>query len=258
MSHEIVKELRHSQPDNIEGGPGRSLRHARESLHLTTSDVANHLRLRTQVIDAIEQDNYTALPSLVFAQGYLRSYASLVGISPDEIMQAFRQLNIPQETPSLLPELHREMQKTGNNRSIIRGVTYLIVAVFVILIGVWMYNQSENVHVDLNTVAARPLPNKTITQTPPPPAPQTQLPTTQTVVSLPVPAEKLPAKNQTVLPEAPKIAPIAKKAPPITHSVKKEIEDVKEVKEAASENTEGIELDSTDAISKAKKSHLDE
>ena len=99
--HESVVELESSQK-NTSSGPGERLRRSRESLGLTHADVADHLNLRISVIEALETNNYKQIPKLVFARGYLRAYAKLLRLPGNEIIDAFNQLEYP-ENPSVLP-----------------------------------------------------------------------------------------------------------------------------------------------------------
>ncbi|MEJ2360276.1 MAG: DUF4115 domain-containing protein [Gammaproteobacteria bacterium] len=69
--------------------PGRRLRETRESKHLSRDEVANHLRLDVQLIIALEEDQYSNLPSPAYICGYLRSYARLLKLPEDEIVQAY-------------------------------------------------------------------------------------------------------------------------------------------------------------------------
>lgn len=69
--------------------PGRRLRETRESNHLSCDEVAHHLRLDVQLIQALEQDDYSDMPSPAYICGYLRSYARLLKLPEDEIVQAY-------------------------------------------------------------------------------------------------------------------------------------------------------------------------
>ncbi len=61
-------------------GPGEQLRAARLQQGLEIADVARQLKLFPRQVDAMERDDYAALPSLVFARGFIRNYARLLGL----------------------------------------------------------------------------------------------------------------------------------------------------------------------------------
>lgn len=60
--------------------PGQRLRLEREACGLTVQDVARRLRLAPRVIQSLEADDYDALPSMTYVNGYLRAYARLLDL----------------------------------------------------------------------------------------------------------------------------------------------------------------------------------
>jgi cytoskeleton protein RodZ len=71
------------------GSPGTRLRAARKQCNLGIEQVARELHLDVAVIEAIEDDDQAALPAPIFVQGYLRSYARLVGLQADELLRTY-------------------------------------------------------------------------------------------------------------------------------------------------------------------------
>jgi cytoskeleton protein RodZ len=69
-------------------GPGRYLLKARENKKLRIEDVAFELRLVPSQVVALEEDDYSSMPEVTYVRGYLRNYARLLGLSPDEILLA--------------------------------------------------------------------------------------------------------------------------------------------------------------------------
>jgi cytoskeleton protein RodZ len=123
----------------IASGPGEYLKKRRESMGLTHADVAAHLNLRISIIEAIEENNYKHMPKLVFARGYLRSYAKLLGLSGNEIIAAFNKLEYP-ENPSELPASPlRAGQKKPikKEHSLIPWIALVILIVIFALVGFW-------------------------------------------------------------------------------------------------------------------------
>jgi cytoskeleton protein RodZ len=70
-------------------GPGALLRVGRESRRLVPQDIADTLNLTLRVVEDVEAENWGRLPGPAFTRGYLRAYARLLEIDPDEVMQAF-------------------------------------------------------------------------------------------------------------------------------------------------------------------------
>ena len=65
---------------------GGRLKAAREAKNLAQSDVAAKLKLTTRQIEALEQEDFSQLPSEIFVRGFVRNYARLVGIEPDSLI----------------------------------------------------------------------------------------------------------------------------------------------------------------------------
>lgn len=70
----------------LELSPGAKLANARSEKGLSQIEVAELLKLKKEVVDALERDDYKALPSAAFAKGYLRSYARIVGVKEESVV----------------------------------------------------------------------------------------------------------------------------------------------------------------------------
>lgn len=109
--------------------PGRRLREHRESSHLSREEVAHHLRLDVQLIKALEDDEYSRLPSPAYICGYLRSYARLLKLPEDEIVQAYS--HGEQINAALIPSSVSIAPKKPVNTKLIKTVVIIIIAVLV-------------------------------------------------------------------------------------------------------------------------------
>ncbi|MBI4706058.1 MAG: helix-turn-helix domain-containing protein [Deltaproteobacteria bacterium] len=65
---------------------GTYLRRRREARSMSMAEVARATRIPVRAIERIEADHFDDLPGEVFARGFLKAYASAVGLSPDEIL----------------------------------------------------------------------------------------------------------------------------------------------------------------------------
>ncbi len=68
---------------------GSELRAARESRELTLDQAERQTRIRAHYLEALEQGNYSALPSAVQGRGFLRNYARFLGLDGDVFVARF-------------------------------------------------------------------------------------------------------------------------------------------------------------------------
>ncbi len=86
-----VRSLMSTVEDGAASGVGGDLRAARERLGWELAPIAEHLRIRLAFLEAIEDGREVDLPGNAYALGFLRSYATALGLDPDEITRRFRE-----------------------------------------------------------------------------------------------------------------------------------------------------------------------
>ncbi len=69
---------------------GAELRAARQRLGWALPDVAQELRIRLAFLEAIEDGRVADLPGNAYAVGFLRTYATTLGLDPAEVARRFR------------------------------------------------------------------------------------------------------------------------------------------------------------------------
>ena len=75
-----VESVPATVPEALLLSPGATLAAARQAQGLTVEQVASQLNLAPRQIVALENGNYAALPGMVIARGFLRTYAKLLKI----------------------------------------------------------------------------------------------------------------------------------------------------------------------------------
>jgi cytoskeleton protein RodZ len=68
-------------------GVGQELAAAREARGLALADVAQQLKFAPRQLEALEQEQFAALPGATFAKGMVRSYARLLKLDPEPLLQ---------------------------------------------------------------------------------------------------------------------------------------------------------------------------
>jgi cytoskeletal protein RodZ len=81
-------------------GIGPALRKAREHRGLTLDEAARDTKLRTDLLSALEDEDFDALLGDVYVRGALRTYAQYLGLSPDKVVAAYARHAEDPEPPS--------------------------------------------------------------------------------------------------------------------------------------------------------------
>jgi cytoskeleton protein RodZ len=223
------------KPENPEAstsrtGPGHLLQQARLDLRLAPEDVAQILHLSSKQIIALEKDDYKALSGPTYVRGYLRSYAQLLGLSPEKVVEAYNSLTIAPK-PITLPQSAPPPQITSSDR-IVKAATLGVAAILFALVYLWWQSGDESLEqvalapeaaetledhglgpdaTDETTLAAAPagLPgNGAGRESAPPPGPGA-VPTRNTATPAPLPNGQLAVSGMTLNAapaEAPKLA----------------------------------------------------
>lgn len=89
---------------------GQRLAAARIEWGVSVSEVAAYLNLSDAVIEALESGAHERLPGLTFVKGYLRAYAKLLNLDPDEII---RHAGFAPETLNEIPVTRVPLQRAG-------------------------------------------------------------------------------------------------------------------------------------------------
>ncbi len=68
---------------------GTWLRQQREMRGIALREIANISKISIRYLEALEACRFDVLPAAVFAKGFLRQYASYVGLDPDEVVNYY-------------------------------------------------------------------------------------------------------------------------------------------------------------------------
>ncbi|MGE5544187.1 MAG: helix-turn-helix domain-containing protein [Bacillota bacterium] len=111
---------------------GEKLRNRRQSLGLTLEDIEEETKIRKFYIIALEEDNYHLLPAMVYAFGFVRRYARMLGLDENEILQEFKRVSGKSE-PRDDEETTAEVVHDRLNvpiKNILVGLIFLLVVIW--------------------------------------------------------------------------------------------------------------------------------
>lgn len=113
---------------------GEILKNKREDLGLEIHEIAESLKIGEDCLSAIENDAFEKLPVAVYTMGYIRSYAALVGIDADPIIEFYRQ-HLSQPQPSTIIPIAFSRKK-GSKAGYLFAALVLVVVAFLLFPGV--------------------------------------------------------------------------------------------------------------------------
>jgi transcriptional regulator with XRE-family HTH domain len=91
-------------PPSTRPGIGASLEEARRAAGLTVAEAADRTKIRAKYLSALESDDWTVLPSSAYAKGFLRTYALMLGLDAEELVDEYRRTADAEAQPQrLLP-----------------------------------------------------------------------------------------------------------------------------------------------------------
>jgi cytoskeleton protein RodZ len=141
MSESDNNELEHSEAEFHEPPAfGQQLMLAREKAGMTIDEAARELNLSEETVEAIEDSDLDRLPPVAFVQGYIRSYARLLGLSEDKIFEEFEE-EVPHQIETELHPRSPLPEQASSQTPVIKLISTLIMlsAVVVLLYAAFSY-----------------------------------------------------------------------------------------------------------------------
>ncbi len=119
---------------------GGALRAARESQGLSVHEIASRLRLSPKQIEAIEADNFAALPEATIVRGFIRNYAKQLKINAQPLLDAYVVI-VPSAAPyEMAVKPTSNMKISGYEKS--KAGRYALAALALLLgLGLWLFYQ---------------------------------------------------------------------------------------------------------------------
>src|SRR2546422_6105323 len=68
---------------------GTKMKRAREARGVSLRQIAGATKISVSALEALERNDISRLPGGIFSRAFVRSYASEVGLDPDEMIEEF-------------------------------------------------------------------------------------------------------------------------------------------------------------------------
>lgn len=138
-----IERSEEQQLDNDIASVGVLLKRARLDLGLTIEEVADRLKLRVTVVREIE-DNCCDDGQTTFIRGYIRSYAKLLGLDADEILNTYSDAYQVETVEHQMQSFSKKTQHQQIDKQVM-NLTWLIFSIVVGITTIWWWqNQTED------------------------------------------------------------------------------------------------------------------
>jgi cytoskeletal protein RodZ len=119
---------------------GETLRRARTAKGITIEDAERVTRIPRKYLEALELENFGILPAPVYARGFLRSYASYLGLEPKELLPFFPVGHVEEPALDPLPEVGEP--RTWNMNGIVAMA--VVGALILLVIALYSFGREES------------------------------------------------------------------------------------------------------------------
>jgi len=121
--------------------PGELLRRERERRSISVQQAAEDLHLDPTTVAAIEANRFATLGVPVYARGHLRKYATLLGLSPEFIIERYESLSDRPEVPMPVPASVTALTSVDLERRSLKGPLWMSVLLVVLALGWWIFGE---------------------------------------------------------------------------------------------------------------------
>ncbi len=147
---------------------GMFLKYTRMKQKKSVETVSEALCIRKIYINAIESDDYETLSPVPYGIGFVRSYATYLGLNPDRIVQVYKQQSLPKNEKKVQPvTVKRSKESIPTKRLII----FCLIAIFIFYIAYLIVHTKTKKNSDIlpaveenNLIEVIPAPEDTLPQ----------------------------------------------------------------------------------------------
>jgi cytoskeletal protein RodZ len=146
---------------------GDYLKNKREAQNITLEEVAQATRIRRTILEAIENNHYDLIPPKVFTQGFIKSYASYLGLDENDVIKRYHELMESLETKN---DTDEPVQEQPPQPFITPGRLLVLGIVCIVALTIWLLSrnpQQEDDTVSNNTLPITSTSSSSVTSPPP-------------------------------------------------------------------------------------------
>ena len=117
---------------------GQILKENREAKLYTLEDVEKSTKIRKELLEALERNDFNKLPPSTFVQGFIKNYGKFLGLDDTKLLAIFRRdYEASKHPPVIMESLQNPVGK--GKKIIFTPQKLLTISVFLIIIGFFAY-----------------------------------------------------------------------------------------------------------------------
>lgn len=149
---------------------GGKLRQAREQRGVSLRQIAANTKISVGVLEALERNDVSKLPGGIFSRGFVRSYATEVGLDPDQTVNEFLERFHTEEAPEPPVHVVSEEENTYATERHAAGMAARALLALLVFGGIFVFFAFRGGDEGPSSTgsAAPPAPRAEVATTPPP------------------------------------------------------------------------------------------
>ncbi len=120
---------------------GGALKTGREKLGLSVHEVSSKLKISNKQIEAIEADDFAALPESTIVRGFIRNYAKLLKIEVEPLLDAYNVL-VPSKQPLAFTVKPSSTMKVSSYNKPKTSHHFGVALLLLLALGIWYFYQN--------------------------------------------------------------------------------------------------------------------
>lgn len=101
---------------------GQRLRAARQAKGLSLAEAAEGTRIKSQVLEDLENEDFSRMPAVVYAKGFLKIYAEFLGLEPGPLIEEYLASQVRAREARLVQAAAEPLDVPADRRVSLSGV----------------------------------------------------------------------------------------------------------------------------------------
>ena len=109
---------------------GQILKETREAKFYTLEEVEKATKIRVELLEALEEDNFSKLPPETFIQGFIKNYGKFLGLDANKLLAVFRRdYEASKHPPKILESFSNPLKVNKFNITPSRILGFVVVTI---------------------------------------------------------------------------------------------------------------------------------